>query len=124
MEATREWPVFSSAVTMAPSPPPPPTPAGCERPVQAAAWNPQTIAWLGLLLSPVWAGIMAAINTRRLHVKLPIWRPIVVSVGAKTRRPVRGFRSLHVLDLPDVCLYLLTLWTIWWLDLRPNFPPL
>jgi hypothetical protein len=46
------------------------------------AWNPVAIACLGLLFSPVWAGIMTAMNGRRLGLRLPAWRPIAIAMGA------------------------------------------
>ena len=48
----------------------------------SSPWNPITVAWLGLLFSPVWAGIMAAINTRRLKTNGHVARPIAIGVGS------------------------------------------
>lgn len=101
------------AATCAACPPPPP-PVGREAP-PPAPWNPRTIAWLGLLFSPVWAGIMTAINTRRLQADLPLWRPLVLGIGVTVLDcfvPAGGF---YVVDL---ALYLGAVWLIWHWDLR------
>lgn len=40
------------------------------------AWNPAWIAWLGLLFTPLWTAIMAAVNARRLGMDAPWYRPV------------------------------------------------
>lgn len=126
-----EWPEFSSACS-APStamPPPPPSPAQesgssavAARTAAAAAWSPEIIAWLGLLFSPVWAGIMAAVNARRLGVSLPLWHPVLIGLGATLLDMLVStflFDSLIV----DLLLYLGALGLIWRLDLTPQVEP-
>jgi hypothetical protein len=84
----------------------------------ARAWNPVVIAWLGLIFSPVWAGIMAALNGRRLGLSLPVWRPITIGVGSL----LLALASGAVVDSywVDALLYLGALGLIWLLDLRPQ----
>lgn len=45
------------------------------------AWNPEWIAWLGLLFTPLWTAIMAAVNARRLGMNAPWYRPIGIVVA-------------------------------------------
>lgn len=121
-----EWPMFATTCTKAAmlvaeshptAPPPPPQPVAAK--AVRAPWNPRTIAWLGLILSPIWAGIMAALNTRRLGLELPIWRPIAIGVGATV------FDSLPLVDswLFRLLLYCGTLWVTWYVDLRLQEEP-
>jgi hypothetical protein len=56
-----------------------PAPAGA---TGGRPWNPVAVAWLGLLLSPLWSGIMAAVNARRLGLDTPWWRPVGIGVGS------------------------------------------
>lgn len=109
-----EWPQFVAACPLAA---PPPFPG--ELPANPP-WNPRTIAWLGLLFSPVWSGIMAAINGRRLQTNLLWWRPIGIGVGATVLDilvQVLWIDSFFV----ELVLYLSTLGLIWYLDLRPQY---
>ena len=43
-------------------------------------WNPHVIAWLSLVLSPAWGGVMAGINERRIGGGRPAWHPIVLGI--------------------------------------------
>lgn len=110
-----EWPSFAAACAACPPPPPP-----ADRDVPPPTpWNPRTIAWLGLLFSPVWAGIMAALNARRLQAALPLWRPLAIGIGATVLDmfvPTGGFY------LVDLAFYLGALWLIWQVDLRRQLP--
>ena len=114
-----EWPTFASASPAPPSipPPPPPPPPAAAPPVARPAWNPRSIAWLGLLFSPIWTGIMATINARRLRSTLPIWRPLAIGVGA-TALDFLPFDSY----IFDMVLYLGAIGLIWFLDLAPQVP--
>lgn len=126
-----EWPEFSSAWSTPPiaTPPPPPSPAQesgasavAARTAATAAWSPEVIVWLGLLFSPIWAGIMAAVNARRLGMSLPVWRPVVIGLGATLLDMLISallFDSLIV----DLILYLGALGLIWRLDLMPQVEP-
>ena len=71
----------------APPPPPPPDAGPAHPPPYEAAkrygWNPLAIAFLGLLFTPIWSGIMAAINGRRLGLDQPIWRPLAIGIGSQ-----------------------------------------
>ncbi len=86
--------------------------------VSSVPWNPVAIAWLGLLFSPVWVGIMAALNGRRLRTAAPRWRPLTIAVGALALDLfIQWFVSYR---LADFVLYGGAVWLIWFLDLRPQ----
>ena len=70
------WPEFRDSHPN--SPPPPDHKQNPTKP----AWNPQAIAWLGVLFTPAWSGIMAAINIKRLGLEQPLWRPLAIGVGS------------------------------------------
>lgn len=122
-KSLKEWPVFAGAceASFAPPPPPPPAPNRPTPPStsQKVPWNPRTIGLLGLLFSPVWAGIMAALNARRLHMKAPVWRPITIGIGVTVLDIVV---SMVIGDnwFLDLFLYLGGLGLIWHLDLNPQ----
>lgn len=70
------------------APPPPPPDAGPahppkQKPSERYGWDPLAIAFLGLLFTPIWSGIMAAINGRRLGLDQPIWRPLSIGIGSQ-----------------------------------------
>jgi hypothetical protein len=113
-----EWPSFATEcrnVAVQPlSPPPLPTVAGSA--AGPFPWNPRVLGLLGLLFSPLWVGIMAAINARRLRTGLPAWRPVAIGVGATLLDAAIPGETL-VLDL---VLYLGALGLIWGLDLAPQ----
>jgi hypothetical protein len=44
-------------------------------------WSPTTIAVFGLLFTPMWCGVMAAINGSRLGSKTPVWLPVLIGFG-------------------------------------------
>ena len=44
-------------------------------------WNPILIAWLGILFTPMWAGVMAAINGKRLQSSVSPWLPLGIGFG-------------------------------------------
>ncbi|MFL5329992.1 MAG: hypothetical protein ACJ8C4_13890 [Gemmataceae bacterium] len=44
-------------------------------------WNPIAIAWLAVPFTPMWAGVMAAINNRRLGLNAPVWLPLGIGFG-------------------------------------------
>ena len=112
-----EWPAFATTCAMVPPPVPPQM-----QPIPARApWSPQVIAWLGLLFSPIWVGIMAAINAKRLRTRQPAWRPIVIAIGATLIDLFVVSDRFTYSILPDLCLYLGTLWLIWRLDLLPQY---
>jgi len=74
-----DWPGFASACPVVP---PPPLPPQTQLKPAPTPWNPRTIGWLGLLFSPVWAGIMAALNGHRLRMRFPLWQPAAIGIGA------------------------------------------
>lgn len=82
-------------------------------------WNPAAIGWLGVLFMPPWAGVMAALNGRRLRSPTPIWLPLAIGFGYLAVDQVIG----ALIDSYLVCLmlYLGASWLLWWLVLRPQF---
>jgi hypothetical protein len=50
-------------------------------PIARLPWNPAIIAVLGLLFTPMWAGVMAALNGFRLRSSCPTWRPLAIGFG-------------------------------------------
>lgn len=83
-----------------------------------APWNPVAIGWLGVLFSPVWAGIMAGLNAGRLGPQFSVWRPIVIGVASL----VLDLAVSAVIDfyLVDLVIYLGAVGLIWVLDLAPQ----
>ena len=74
------------------------------------------IAWLGLAFSPVWCGVMAAMNAKRLGLKSPAYRPILIGVGSvflSVLVELLWFESW----LFNVLLYCGAIWVIWMDDL-------
>jgi len=72
-----EWDVFAKKIDdsdLIPPPPPLPNPG-------RAPWNPTHLWYLGFLFSPLWLGILAAINSKRLKQKLPVWGPVGLGIG-------------------------------------------
>lgn len=75
----REWDVFAETIDGSEQmPPPPPLPS--QNPGKAP-WNSTHLWYLGFLFSPLWLGIMTAINNRRLEQKLPVWGPVGLGIG-------------------------------------------
>jgi hypothetical protein len=104
--------LFTGAVPSAPAP------AGA---TGGRPWNPVAVAWLGLLFSPVWCGVMAAVNVRRLRLDTPWWRPVGVGVGSLiVFLVVNLWVDWYLLDL---ALYLGAVGLIAGLDLMPQKEP-
>jgi hypothetical protein len=83
----------------------------------AGPWNPLFIAGSGVVFSPIWCGIMAAVNGRRLGLKQPAWRPICIAVGALAINVILAIVLGDTLLL-DAAIYVLALTAIWGSDLR------
>lgn len=130
-----EWPAFAS-VCPAPTEPPAVPQMTCvpEAGVGAApnpvtpppalprfGWDPRVVAWLGLLFSPLWTAIIAAVNSRRLRTTLPIWRPLTIGVGVTIADLLLGALGIDFYVL-DLLLYFGGLGFIWFLDLRLQVP--
>ena len=111
-----EWPTFAPVCSVEAAPAPPPPPPDTHAAVTPVPWNPRTIAWLGLLFSPVWAGIMAAINARRLQMRFPYWQPIAIGIGATA---LDYLFTMLIFDsyVVDAVLYLGAVGIIWFLYL-------
>ena len=86
--------------------------------IPSRPWNPALICWLGVLFSPVWAGIMAAMNGRRLGMNTPSWRPIALGLGSVVADI--GISFVYESYLVSAVLYLGALGLIWGLDLNPQ----
>ncbi|QDT22415.1 DUF4339 domain-containing protein [Gimesia chilikensis] len=75
----REWDAFAEKIDDSELiPPPPPLPS--QKPGKAP-WNPTHLWYLGLLFSPLWLGILTAINSKRLGLKISIWGPLGLGIG-------------------------------------------
>jgi hypothetical protein len=82
-------------------------------------WNPAAIAWMGLIFTPMWAGVMAALNGRRLGSQIPFWRPLAIGFGSLAMSCLLGvWIDSNILD---VLLYLGATWAIWQFVLRPQY---
>ena len=127
---TASLPVLSVSkadITLGPclfAPPPPPPPY---LPVSSAVvtqqpsqpWDPLTIAWLGLIFSPIWVGIMSVINARRLHLSIPIWQAVTIN-GAWIVLDVMLGNWLFDSHWATLVLYFATVWLMWHLALQPQ----
>lgn len=103
------------------TPPPPPDAASA---TSKPAWNPLTIAWLGLLFTPIWTGVMAAVNARRLGLDQPLWRPLAIglgTIGVEVLWVMGGF-DLGVL-IHELVFTVAPLFAIYHLDLAPQEKP-
>jgi hypothetical protein len=117
-----------SAPSLLPHPPPPPPPPfdartswpGTANPASsfpASPWNPYVIGWLSLLFSPVWGGVMAALNGSRLRTGAPSWRPILIGVGSFIVYLV-VINLLFDLYWVNLALYVNAVILIWEIDLK------
>jgi hypothetical protein len=89
-----------------------------EPPAERRPWNPLAVAWLGLLFTPLWCGILAALNSRRLPLVAPWWRPLALGLGWLAVSVLCG---LVVDSLPlDLLLYVGAVGLLWFVDLRPQ----
>lgn len=113
-----DFPAPSNSTAILP-PPPPPAPPRQTSNVEKAVWDPRVIGLFGILLSPIWCGIMAAINAKRLGQDYLIGPPILVAIGAlilDTAIALIFGRYLMV----DLVLYFGTLFLIWNVFLLPQ----
>jgi hypothetical protein len=95
---------------------PPPIPSQCPPVVdRRLAWNPHWIGLLGLAFSPIWVGVMTAINGHRLGLNY-LWRPLAIGIGVAVIDIVMPFNSILI----SLCLYVGALIAIWKLDLAPQ----
>jgi hypothetical protein len=108
---------LSAVFATMPPPLPPSVGATSAAVVAGGPWNPSTIGWLTLLCTPIWGGIMAAVNARRLGLATPWFRPVGVAVvwividGIFEAWWDEGyFRSLFI--------YLGCVWALWSTDLE------
>lgn len=81
-------------------------------PVPVELWNPVHVVLLGIVFTPAWTGIIAAINGYRLRFDV-LWRPVAVGALA----------TLLCFLLPWILSLLFyggALFLIWKLDLQPQ----
>ena len=101
-------------------PPLPPDHAARTKP----SWNPLAVAWLGLLFTPAWTGIMAALNARRLGLNLPLWRPLAIGVGTTVVAILAAFAGIEFGAFFDELIFTVApLVAIYYLDLAPQQKP-
>lgn len=51
-------------------------------PTQPTPWNPIIVTALGVVFSPVWAGVLLAINAARLNCSKTLWIPLLIGPGS------------------------------------------
>ncbi len=84
-------------------------------------WNPQAIAWLGLLFLPAWTGGMAVINARRLGMDQPLWRPLAIGMGSTVLAMLAGCAGIEFGLILEVVIFTIApLIAIYHLDLAPQ----
>jgi hypothetical protein len=81
-------------------------------------WSPVAIVWLGLLFTPMWAGVMAAINASRLQLQNAIWRPLVIGLGYLAIDFGVGFFTDSY--LLGIAIYVGALVVLWFVVLLPQ----
>ncbi|MFH1302246.1 MAG: DUF4339 domain-containing protein, partial [Planctomycetota bacterium] len=75
----REWDVFAEKTDDSELiPPPPPLPS--QKP-DKTPWNPILLWYLGFLFTPLWLGIMTAINGKRLEQQMSAWGPVGLGIS-------------------------------------------
>lgn len=121
-----DCPEFAGEFADTPPPPPPPDSAisSSARPTskQDHAWNPFSITLLGILLTPFWSGIMAAINAKRLGVDQPLWRPLTIGIGSQLVALAAGCAGLDLGILWSELIFTLApLVLLWSFDLSPQY---
>lgn len=79
-------------------------------------WNPVVIAWLALPFTPMWAGVMAALNGKRLGTAVSPWLPLLIGFGYL----VLDIWLSWLVDsyLLSVALYLGSIGLLWFLILQ------
>lgn len=86
-------------------------------------WNPQTIAFGGIVFTPIWAGVMAAINERRLgsqRTPAPaIWIAAIWFIADFVLYPLFGWGLIATWLTTVACLWLL--WEIVLIEQRKDF---
>lgn len=80
------------------------------------SWNPTVLAWLGLVFSPLWVGVMASINGYRLGLTAPWWRPVLLVVSATLLDFLIGLG--YESYLLSLCLFVGAVFLVWLTDLR------
>ena len=110
-----------TVATAMPGPAPLPRPAEAvtaAEPSPAKPWNPVAIAWLGVPFTPMWAGVMAALNGRRLGAPAPGWLPVAIGFGYLALD--LGIGLVYESYLLSVVLYAGALVALWTLVLQPQ----
>lgn len=81
------------------------------------AWNPMLIACLGVLFTPIWSGVMAAVNGKRLQSGVSPWLPLGIGFGYLVADYGSG-----MLGSPLVfwVIYFAALLALWLTVLRPQ----
>lgn len=75
----REWDVFAENIDDSELIPPPP-PLPLQNPGKVP-WNPTHLWYLGFLFTPLWLGIMTAINSKRLNQQTSAWGSVGLGVS-------------------------------------------
>jgi hypothetical protein len=100
----------------------PPTMAPADQtPKAVAGWHPVAVALLGILFSPLWAAVMAALNGERLGLKTPLLRPIGIAAGAFAADLI--LHRFSASGWISFALYFGSLLAIWSSDLAEQWEP-
>ncbi len=92
-----------------------------QAPGKVASWNPLAILLLGILFWPVWSGVMAVLNARRLGMNQPLWRPLAIGVGATMLGIVVGCSGFEMNPFVDELIWTgIPLLALWIFDLGPQ----
>ena len=108
-----------------PTPPPVLYPVAPRQPAETLGdavrrpWNPTALAWLTLLFTPVWGGVMAAVNGRRAGHRGSAGAGLVIGLGSTAA----NFAAGAVWVLPywaELAWYLGTVFALWAVCFRPQ----
>jgi len=116
-----ECPEFAESDSTSQWQPPPPPPDGTQE--TKPPWDPLAIAWLGLLFTPAWSGIMAVFNARRLRLSQPLWRPLAIGVGSTVAALLYGCAGFDLgIVIEELTFTVAPLVALWYVDLEAQAP--
>jgi hypothetical protein len=98
-----------------------PVMAPAPTPSSARVWHPVTLALLGIPFTPLWTGVMAALNSERLGLKTTLIRPVAIAAGAFALDLI-GHRASAPIWF-SFALYFGSLLSIWSTDLVEQWDP-
>lgn len=109
------------------TPPPPPLPAPPVPPQNSAnrqskpPWNPALLGVLGLLFTPLWAGVMTALNARRVGLSRTMdWRWLALGIGWMVADILLTMTPWNFY-LTHLAFYATTTGLLWYFAVRPQY---